>query len=82
MKKDDSPQYKESFNFKLDEEDLEQAGLKLTCMQQQPLLEKGEGQENRLKKKNRSPRFSGDGSRSQVRPRLGLKNGVALRLRN
>ena len=42
VRKDDTPQYKESFNFRLDEEELEHAGLRITCMQHQPIMEKGD----------------------------------------
>ena len=41
VKKDASPQYQESFNFRIEEEELEQSGLRVTCMQHQPILEKG-----------------------------------------
>ena len=41
VKHDDCPQFQESFNLRIEEEDLQQAGLKFTCMQHQPILEKG-----------------------------------------
>ena len=41
VKHDDCPQFQESFNLRIEEEDLQHAGLKFTCMQHQPILEKG-----------------------------------------
>ena len=42
VKHDDCPQFQESFNLRIEEDDLQQAGLKFTCMQHQPILERGE----------------------------------------
>jgi len=42
VKRDDCPQYKESFNFRLEETDFDKAGLKVTCLQHLPILERGE----------------------------------------
>ena len=42
MKGEDCPQFQESFNFRLEEEDLQQSGLKFTCMQSQSILERGQ----------------------------------------
>ena len=40
-KKDDTPQYQESFNFRTEPEELDQTSLRVTCIQHQPLLERG-----------------------------------------
>ena len=45
-KKDDCPQYKESFNFRLEPDEWERAGVKITCLQAQAMLEKGETKKN------------------------------------
>jgi len=41
VKRDDCPQYKESFNFRLEEADFDKAGLKVTCLQHNQILERG-----------------------------------------
>ncbi len=41
VKKDDSPQYKEAFNFRLEPDDAEKAGIRVTVMQHQPIMERG-----------------------------------------
>ena len=65
IKKDDNPQYQESFNFRIEEDEFDQSGLRVTCMQQQPILEKGKALEKVVLEKDSL------GNRSQNRQSLG-----------
>ena len=69
VKKDDSPQFQESFNFRVEEDEFEQAGLRVTCMQQLPLLEKGD-------KKSLANTQRGGGDRGENPPPLTARKNL------